>query len=649
MAKLVLNDVTSGSGSETVINANSAAIEAEFDNTVSRDGSSPNAMTAALDMNSQRIINLPTAVNNTDPIILSQAASIAGTDNPISQQIVGQNLYPRSADEITASAATDNTLYYYPYGDIRRYGATEAAADNSTEIQEAIDVAELGGAEVFVPEGVWLYTTKLVHDGTLPITVRGVNSGYFNKNSGSILRKNADIIGLEITGGSHSTFIDFSLDSVFADSSVGIKGTSVGQARFIRLSVEDHGSHGIELNDNTGAGTSNYSSFSDIITRNNGGDGIKLHGGATPVVNGIVFNNVEARDNTGYGVNIKNAWFAMGNITANSNTAGGVSLDNAQQCLLTVNGVSNTTSDLEFTNNAACKGNIVNLIDGLLLDSSTQSSTLGNLVYSTMSGTTFVPSFNRVKTETLELLDKSQLAADDAAGRLILDHSAANVFNFTASGTAGHQTLNFLNSNASGNLHVLFDGAVTYNGTPQEITGAGAVDIVNAVTHLITTAADAYTLVDGAEGQHKFIVMETDGGVGTLTPTNLANGTTIAFRDINDSAYLFFSDGNWNMIGGTAQLANVSTYAGGAGALPITAPTCQVTTTGADALTLADGVEGQEITLTLVAQGGAGTVTPASPASNYATLILTDVGDTVSLLFTNSTWVVKGSFEITSS
>lgn len=41
------------------INANSAAITAAMDNTLSRDGTSPNTMSASLDMNSNDIINLP--------------------------------------------------------------------------------------------------------------------------------------------------------------------------------------------------------------------------------------------------------------------------------------------------------------------------------------------------------------------------------------------------------------------------------------------------------------------------------------------------------------------------------------------------------------------------------------------------------------
>jgi hypothetical protein len=90
---------------------------------------------------------------------------------------------------------------------------------------------------------------------------------------------------------------------------------------------------------------------------------------------------------------------------------------------------------------------------------------------------------------------------------------------------------------------------------PQTLTGAGAVNITAAITHLVTTGTDALTLVNGTEGQRKVIVMKTDGGVGTLTPDSLNNGTTITFDDVGDCAELIYTDAGWNMIGGTATLA----------------------------------------------------------------------------------------------
>lgn len=98
------------------------------------------------------------------------------------------------------------------------------------------------------------------------------------------------------------------------------------------------------------------------------------------------------------------------------------------------------------------------------------------------------------------------------------------------------------------------DLAVLSN-TPQTLTGAGAVNLTTKSTLIVTTGANALTLADGVEGQEKFLVMKTDGGAGTLTPTNLYNGTTLTFDDVGDSAHLVFTDSQWVFVGGTATLA----------------------------------------------------------------------------------------------
>jgi hypothetical protein len=57
MPKVPLSSITSGYGTVDALNANFNAIEAAFDNTLSRDGDTPNQMTANLDMNGFSILN----------------------------------------------------------------------------------------------------------------------------------------------------------------------------------------------------------------------------------------------------------------------------------------------------------------------------------------------------------------------------------------------------------------------------------------------------------------------------------------------------------------------------------------------------------------------------------------------------------------
>lgn len=66
MAKLTLSNITSGYLPITTVNANWDLIETALENTLSRDGTSPNTMGASLDMNSHQILNITDAVNNQD-------------------------------------------------------------------------------------------------------------------------------------------------------------------------------------------------------------------------------------------------------------------------------------------------------------------------------------------------------------------------------------------------------------------------------------------------------------------------------------------------------------------------------------------------------------------------------------------------------
>lgn len=85
-------------------------------------------------------------------------------------------------------------------------------------------------------------------------------------------------------------------------------------------------------------------------------------------------------------------------------------------------------------------------------------------------------------------------------------------------------------------------------GTPQTLTGAGAVSLTTYATLLVTTGANALTLAAGVNGQRKLIKMKTDGGDGTLTPNSLQGGTTITFNDAGDFVELVYLDGKWNVL-----------------------------------------------------------------------------------------------------
>lgn len=80
MSKITLQNIANLDSPTAIaqINANSAVIQTAFDNTLSRDGTSPNVMSSNLDMNSNQIINLPAPISATSPLRLTDLNSFVG-------------------------------------------------------------------------------------------------------------------------------------------------------------------------------------------------------------------------------------------------------------------------------------------------------------------------------------------------------------------------------------------------------------------------------------------------------------------------------------------------------------------------------------------------------------------------------------------
>ena len=90
----------------------------------------------------------------------------------------------------------------------------------------------------------------------------------------------------------------------------------------------------------------------------------------------------------------------------------------------------------------------------------------------------------------------------------------------------------------------------------------------------------------------------------------------------------------------TGRVIGTVTTRSGAGAVPITAATVRLTTTGANALTLANGANGQILSIVMVADGGDGTLTPTTK-TGFTTITFGDVGDSVTLqYFTTLGWMI---------
>lgn len=121
MPKLVLNDITSGYASITALNDNFALIENAFENTVSRDGTTPNTMSADLDMNGHGILNVSSlVVNGVDVSTLtddataaaaSAAAALASENNAAASEVAAETAASQVVDWEYLGAWVTTTPY----------------------------------------------------------------------------------------------------------------------------------------------------------------------------------------------------------------------------------------------------------------------------------------------------------------------------------------------------------------------------------------------------------------------------------------------------------------------------------------------------------------------------------------------------------
>ena len=131
----------------------------------------------------------------------------------------------------------------------------------------------------------------------------------------------------------------------------------------------------------------------------------------------------------------------------------------------------------------------------------------------------------------------------DGANREVVINEASGQTDFRAE-TNSYSTALLVDASAD-NVQI---NATPIFGLTQSLSGAGAVDVVSAITEVVTTGANALTIGAGVEGQIKFIVMKTDGGDGTLTPASFTGGSTITFNDVGDSVLLLFTNSSWFLI-----------------------------------------------------------------------------------------------------
>lgn len=149
-------------------------------------------------------------------------------------------------------------------------------------------------------------------------------------------------------------------------------------------------------------------------------------------------------------------------------------------------------------------------------------------------------------------------------------------------------------------------------------------------------------------GQFYSLFSDTDT-LGTMMVSGYASALSGKFNT-GDSVVLSGSDGS--QVVQITDTAGVITFSSsdntgiastlsGAGVVPITARSADVTSTGTDTMTVADGAVGQLLNITHVGDGGAAVITPAN-GLGYTTVTMADVGDSVQLEMKSAGWAVVG-------
>jgi hypothetical protein len=126
-------------------------------------------------------------------------------------------------------------------------------------------------------------------------------------------------------------------------------------------------------------------------------------------------------------------------------------------------------------------------------------------------------------------------------------------------------------------------------------------------------------------------VTSTNGFIGNMTGNITGNVTGNVTGDLTGRTF-----------------GTVGTRAG-AGAVPLTAATVQVTTTGsAAALTLANGTVGQMLTIVMTTDGGGDATLTPTTKTGYNTITFNDAGDAIVLQYLATVgWMIISNYGCT--
>ena len=181
MSKVPLEGIKTGYRSNQKLSAQLEEIQEAFDNTVSRDGTQPNEMLADLDMNGQRILNLPAPTSMEEPIRLidldsdqiiyidngSGGGGGGGDVTPIVQTVVnGDTTHVPSSDAVYDHVATAIADAAGGGGGIAAIPLAQKGAANGVAPLDASGQV----SAAYLPDGVPNGLATLDNTGKVPVS-----------------------------------------------------------------------------------------------------------------------------------------------------------------------------------------------------------------------------------------------------------------------------------------------------------------------------------------------------------------------------------------------------------------------------------------------------------------------------------------------
>lgn len=214
-------------------------------------------------------------------------------------------------------------------------------------------------------------------------------------------------------------------------------------------------------------------------------------------------------------------------------------------------------------------------------------------------------------------------AANDVVGRILVDGlDNADAAESYARIDVIAQDVTAANPDSSLNFLVDRAGTLTLGLT------VGWDDTAGAALNGIAVGDGAGAAIVSSNGAQN-LTLNTNGGTnsGTITITQGAN-----------AAITLTPNGSGIIDLAGKIVTSETTTSSGAGAISITGAIHEITSTGVgDAMTLADGTEGQHLIIIHATDGGSAIVTPTNLAGG-TTLTFTAAGDTAHLIFTAGEW-----------